>query len=253
MKFRTFLTVSFLAFVLSLTGQKEGPRDKNDLGVIMLEFDYGFQIPAGELDETFGLNSMISAGVSYRFARSNWGLTGHIDYLFGRKVNSDVLESLRTSQGFIIGTDGLQADVFLRERGFHAHGGLTWNKDLLKGPDRLGLQFGLGGGYLTHWIRIQDDRQTADQLRGEYMKGYDRRRAGPSLHQFVGIQYLSFNKRLNFTIGLDLVQSWTKSLRPWDFATDQKLSGTQMDILSGVRFGWIIPFYISESTEYIYY
>lgn len=227
--------------------------DKNDLAALLLNFQYGFQIPAGDWTDTYGNNNILSASLDFRFPKSNFGISAGADYLFGRDIKQDVLQFLRTERGYIIGTDGLPADVFLRQRGINGWAALTWSNDFLEGRDKFGLYLSAGGGFMTHWIRIQDERQSADQIRGSYSFGYDRRRFGYSTRQFVGVQYLSFNKRINFTAGFDFTQAWTKSIRPWNFDTMEADESTQLDLLQGFRIGWIIPVYFSEPTEHLYY
>ncbi|MDX1684400.1 MAG: hypothetical protein R3275_04135 [Saprospiraceae bacterium] len=239
------------SFVDRTLAQDESNID--DLAAVMINFDFGVQLPGGDLADVFGFNNTIAAGIEYRFSDSPLSIRLGVDYLFGRTVKKDVLNELRTRQGYLIGTDGLPADVFLRERGVNGHFGLTWNQNLVKGANRFELVASAGGSYLIHWIRIQDDRQSADQIRGEYKKGYDRRRAGFGLHQFIGIRYLSNDRRINFIAGFDLTQAWTKSVRPYNFDTMEADNTTNMDLLHGFRIGWIIPFYFNQSTENIYY
>lgn len=248
----TFLLI-FVLTSLALSAQNNEDKTRDNLSAVLLNFQFGLQVPGGDLSHTFGNNRFVTGGIEYQFANSPFGLNFSMDYLFGDEVKNDVLDGLRTSQGYVIGTDGLPADLFLRQRGFQGHLSLTWHNDFLQGPNTFGLLVSVGGGYLNHWIRIQDDRQTADQVRGEYLKGYDHRRAGPSLHQFIGIRYLSYNKRINFTAGFDLSQAWTKSIRPYNFDTREADTSTQLDLLNGFKIGWIIPIYFNESTEDIYY
>lgn len=226
---------------------------QDDLSALFIGFNLGQQLPAGDLSDIYGANSTINLDLNYRFNNSDFGITVNADYLFGRNVSLDVLDGLRTQSGFLIGTDGLPADVFLRQRGYNIKAGLTWSKDLWSGRDHFGPLIRLSGGLLSHWIRIQDDRVTADQLKQDYDFGYDRKRIGFSLNQFLGIQYLSMNKRINFTLGIDLTQAITESVRPFNWDTREYTEGTQLDLLQGVRIGWILPFYFNERTEEIYY
>ena len=51
------------------------------------------------------------------------------------------------------------------------------------------------------------------QLNDELIKGYDRLSAGFSLKQSLTIYALSKNKKINFHLGLEVIESWTKDLR----------------------------------------
>ena len=203
--------------------------------------------------DRFGVGLKIRGGIDYRLKGGKWGISSGIDYFFGNNVKEDVLNNLRTEQGYLIGTDGLPSDVFLRQRGMNVNVSVYRMWDIFKGKDQFGPLISIGAGFIHHWIRIQDDRQTADQIRGPYKDGYDRRSFGPSLHQFVGFQYLSNNKRVNLIAGFDLVQGFTKSLRPWNFDQNVKDGSTRMDVLNSFRIGWILPFYIGEPVEEIFY
>ena len=243
-----------LLSILLTTGlSAQSGWERDSLSALFLNFNYGLQLPGADLGDQYGYNNKINVTIDYRFPRSNWGVSFGADYIFGRDVKMDVLENLRTQSGYLIGTDGLPADVFLRERGFNLNWSVSWSKDLLKGRNSFGPYFSLGGGILSHWIRIQDERTTADQLKRGYDKGYDRRRFGFSSHQFIGLQYLSYNKRINFIVGFDFIQGFTESVRPYNFDTKSYNEGRNTDILNGFKVGWILPFYFDESTEEIYY
>lgn len=253
MSFKNNVFLFLLAIVLpnGLSGQSGWEKDS--LSAILLNFSYGLQAPGADLGELYGYNNKINVTIDYSFPRSSWGLSFGADYFFGREVKTDVLNNLRTQSGYLIGTDGLPADVFLRERGFNLNWSISFTKDILKGRNSFGPYLSLGGGVLSHWIRIQDERTTADQLKRGYDKGYDRRRLGFSFHQFIGLQYLSHNKRINFVAGFDFIQGFTQSVRPYNFDTKSYNEGRNTDLLNGFKIGWILPFYFNESTEEIYY
>jgi hypothetical protein len=244
--------VLFFLAVLSSAWSQEA-IDRSKLNGLLLSFNFGVHIPQGDLSDRFGIGTKIGGGVDYRIKGGKWSISSGIDYFFGNNVKEDVLNNIRSEQGYLIGTDGLPADVFLRERGMNINLSVYRMWDFLKGNNQFGPILGVGGGFMTHWIRVQDDRQTADQIRGDYLMGYDRRSFGPSLYQFIGVRYLDNNKRMNFIAGFDIAEGFTKSIRPWDFANNKKDSSTRLDVLYGFRLGWILPFYFKEPTEEIYY
>ena len=219
---------------------------------ILFSFGYGPQFPGGDLAERFGNSWSLRGNLDY-LTRSRWQFGAQAQYFFGTEVKEDVLAGLRTEAGFIIGNQRSPADIQLRQRGLFL--GLQAGRNFVLNPSRSqsGLQFSLAAGWLLHRIRIQTDpAQTVNQVIAEYQAGYDRLTAGPALHQFFGYQNLDPRGRLNFYVGVELMEGFTQSQRDWDFATQGPLSGNRFEILFGVRAGWILPFYQGAGAE-IYY
>ena len=90
-------------------------------------------------------------------------------------------------------------------------------------------------------------------LTDEHKKGYDRFSFGYAINGFAGYLYLSKNRLLNFFLGIDYTQGWTKSLRGYNYDIQEKDVNTNTDILYGIRFGWIIRLNKRQSEEYYYY
>jgi hypothetical protein len=223
--------------------------ERNKGNGILLHLGLGAHLPGADLDTRFGTSGTLGGGVE-RISERNFfiGLEGH--YLFGPTVDEDPLANLRTAEGYIIGNDRSLASVVLRQRGWYA--GATLGKLFTLGKSRSGLRISLGGGWLQHKIRIQDDTQSVTQLTGDYKKGYDRLTAGPALQQFIGWQQLGAKRRNNFMIGLEFNQGFTNTRREWDFELGRKLDQQRLDLRFGIRASWTIPFYTGNA-ETIYY
>lgn len=204
--------------------------------------------------DRFGAFPSVSGGLDYQFPNGRWMISTLYGYHFGNKVKEDVLDPIRNERGIVMGSDGLPADLFLRQRAYSGQITINYLYDFLSESDSdLSLVVGVGMGYIQHWIRLQDERNTATQLNGAYEAGYDRKTAGFTTNQFVGIQYLQGNKRINFYAGFDLVQGFTSSIRPWNYDTRERPADNRIDLLHGFRLGWILPFYLKENAEIIYY
>ena len=103
---------------------------------------------------------------------------------------------------------------------------------------------------MQHKIRIQDDPESpVASLTNEYKKGYDRLTNGWSLNQFVGYQYFAKNKRINFYAGIESTQGFTQNVRGYNFDTKSYDNESRLDVLYGLRIGWIVPFYLGETGE----
>lgn len=242
-----------LIFGSALKGQ-EDPYAQNKGQVLMPYISYAVHSPGADLSERFGTNFSLGAGLEWMTAKSNWiiGLNGN--FLFGSRVKMDVLAPLRTDAGFIIGNNRLPADIQLRERGWLLHATFGKHLPLSASNPRSGLRLTISPGLLQHHIRIQDDpQQSVPQLLGDYKKGYDRLTNGFSISEFIGYQLLSTDRRLNFFFGLEFSQAFTQSRREIDFDTGLKDETKRTDLLYGLRLGWIIPFYVGQGDEDIYY
>jgi hypothetical protein len=155
--------------------------------------------------------------------------------------------------GEIVGGDGVFSSVVLRQRGFYV--GAKFGKlfPLSESNPRSGIRVTLGAGLLEHKIRVQDDSRQVNQVAGEYRKGYDRLTNGLALNQFVGYQLLGKNRLINFYAGLEFTQGFTQNRRDWNFDTMEQESGERLDLLFGIRLGWVLPFYFGGNVADSYY
>ena len=96
-------------------------------------------------------------------------------------------------------------------------------------------------GVLQHKIRIEDRTGGLPQLVGDYKKGYDRMTNGLALTEFIGYQHFSNDGRINFYVGFEFTQGFTKNRRSWDFLTQQRMDNNRLDLLNGLRIGWTLP------------
>ncbi len=241
------LTASFTAPVLA----QSAPANTGN--ALLLPLNYAFQLPGADMAERFGGNFSLGGGLEYLTAKQNWfiGLQGQ--FLFGSTVKTDVLAELRTPEGFIYGNNKSVADIQLRERGFYAGVHIGKLLPLSAANPRSALRLSFGAGLLQHKIRIQEDPIAAvPQLEGAYEKGYDRLSNGLALKQFIGYQMLGTEGRINFYAGLEFMQGFTRSRRDFQFDLRGAPEEERLDLLFGLRVGWILPFYLRKGEE-IYY
>lgn len=220
---------------------------------LLFGISYAYQVPGGDLADRFGSNFNLGGGLDFITNESNWILGLHGQFLFGSEVKNDVLAALRTPEGFIYGNNKSVADIQLRERGFYA--GLRAGKLISLSADnpRAGLRLTLSGGLLQHKIRIQEDPVSrVPQVEGDYKKGYDRLTNGFALQQFIGYQLLGREGRINFYGGLEFTQAFTENRRAVNFDTSQAETGERLDLLFGIRVGWVLPFYFRKADEIFY-
>jgi hypothetical protein len=108
----------------------------------------------------------------------------------------------------------------------------------------------IGGGYLQHKIKLYDAQQKIAAIKGDLVYGYDRLTSGFSLKQFVGYLFLSENRFVNFYAGIESYQAFTKSVRKFNYDTGLPDTDGRVDLLTGIRLGWILPLYKKKPNEY---
>lgn len=241
------LTLIFLGFILHAQEELE----ESPLTALALKFNYGVQIPAGDLADRFGSNFVLGLGAEY-INRKSIFFGAEFDLHFGSNVKEDALASLRSEEGDIIGNDRSISAVFLRMRAIS--GGVYVGKIFSFGKlKNTGLKVSFGAGFIEHRIRFQDDNNTAIQLFGDYSKGYDRLANGFSLRQFIGYQYMSDDQRINIYGGFDFTEAFTKGRRDWNYDQFGPDKSSRTDILVGFRVGLILPFFFGADPSTIYY
>ena len=243
----------FLLLILFFYGEMRSQTGKlNEGNAILFGIGYGLQSPGGDLKDRFGSNFYLSSQVEY-LTQKNWGIGIDGGFLFGSEVKEDVLRNLRNQDGSIIGNDRSIADIQLRQRGFYFGMGLNKLLGLGTKNDRAGIKLGLNAGFIQHKIRIQDDPvRTVPTLDEQGKKGYDRLSNGWYLSQFIGYQQLGVQRKINFYVGLESFQGFTQNRRDFNFDTRIRDDQNRLDLMWGIKVGWILPFYSGYGEEIFY-
>jgi len=215
---------------------------------------YSYQFPGGDLAKRFGSNSSIGGGFMFK-TKSNWLFGVEGNFLFGQTIkNSDSLLVIITNkEGFIIDANGMIADIIYYERGFSFFAKFGKLIPVFSPNPNSGFLIMAGGGYLQNKIRIHNPGNTAPQLLGDYKKGYDRLNGGFSLTGSIGYLYLSNTRLLNFYLGFEFTQAWTKSMRDYNFDTEKKDDTRYSSQYYGIKVCWLIPLYKRTPKEYYLY
>ncbi|MBA2408029.1 MAG: hypothetical protein H0V65_08585, partial [Chitinophagales bacterium] len=150
-----------------------------------------------------------------------------------------------------IGIDGLYETVFLFERGIALWAKIGKIIPVYNANPNSGITLTAAAGFLQHRIKISDPNHTLPYLSGDYTKGYDRLSNGPAIYQYVGYTHLDKRKLVNFTVGIEAMEAFTKNRRDWNFDQMKKDESRRLDILLGIKAGWILPFY-GKAEERIY-
>ncbi|MCD4680697.1 MAG: hypothetical protein K8S00_09955 [Bacteroidales bacterium] len=252
------LRLLILCFILSLAFTKSGNAQTgvkdSTIFTTLLFGSYAYQVPGNDIAKRFGNNSSIGGGCLVK-TKENLLFGIDFNFLFSDNVKEEdsLLKDITTSEGYLIGQDGLYAEIHMWERGFNSSFKVGKIFPLFGPNPNSGLAVMVGIGYLQHQIRIENRDKTAPQVNGDYKKGYDRLTAGLTINQFIGYMHIGNNKIVSFFAGIEFTQAWTQSMRVYDFDKRSKNDSRYFDTLTGIKVGWIIPLYKRKPDKYYYY
>lgn len=247
--------IAFLLVFILISLQYFAQINLKDSSVVapMVCSSYSAQFPGADLAKRFGFNS--SAGLQFLLkTKKNWIFGASGDFIFGNQVRENgILDSIKTSDGFLIASDGKLVDTHLSERGFSTF--LKFGKLFpLWGPNNNSGIVAIGGiGFIEHHIRIElvdGSSKSTPQLNDEMKKGYDRLSNGLAFTQSVGYLFLSNNRITNFFAGIEINEAFTKNKRDFNYDLMKKDDQLRTDLLFGIRIGWILPLYKRGPKEF---
>jgi hypothetical protein len=90
-------------------------------------------------------------------------------------------------------------------------------------------------------------------LTDDLKKGYDRLSMGFATTQFIGYYFQSKNRRINFYLGLDIMEAFTQNKRGFNYDQMAFDNGQHTDLFYGPRIGWMIPIYLTTKDQDEFY
>lgn len=217
-----------------------------------ISFNFGYQLPGADMADRFGANGVVGGGFHIK-TRSNWYVGAEFSYLFGNDVTeAGLIQNLLTSSQEVISNDGEISEILIQQRGFMVT--LNGGKVIpVFGSNRnSGLLLKGGVGLMQHKIRLENQIHTITQLEEEYAKGYDRLTNGLVLSQFAGYFYMGNTRVANFYAGVEAFQGFTRGRRSYTFDTQTVDDQARLDLLFGLRIGWVIHIYKRTERDYYY-
>lgn len=249
---KIFLKPLLLIFCLISTSLMAQNNDSPKLTGLIFA-DYSYNIPGGDMSERFGNNSGVGGGFLLK-TKSNWLFGFDGNYLYGNNIknSNSVLERISTNLGFLIDGDGLYAEMYMYESGFLTS--LKFGKlfPVFGSNKNSGLFFISSIGMLEHKIRFEHKDNIIPQLSDDYVRGYDHLTNGVSVSEFIGYMQLSGRKNVNFFVGFEFTQAWTKCQRKYDFSLMKEYDEKNFDLLSSFKIGWIIPIKFKSEQKFYY-
>ncbi|MEZ5047034.1 MAG: hypothetical protein R2831_08575 [Chitinophagaceae bacterium] len=256
------LTASFLILLCSYSNQALAQTDDNNEVEVKTKGDankvWTFDLhlmadfPKADMATRFGTNYRIGFGIKYKTDR-NWMIGAKLDFLIGNKIKEDsLLINVKTYQGSIIDQNGDLLNVGIFERGYLA--GIQVGKvfNVLALNNNSGLMWMSTIGFMQHKIKFFDKNNAFPQLNNEYKKGYDRLTNGAFLETFLGYNYMSKDRYLNFYTGLNLTWGFTQGRRTYLYDVARTDQSKRKDVLIGLKLGWMLPIY-KKTEEELYY
>jgi len=104
-------------------------------------------------------------------------------------------------------------------------------------------------GFIQHKIDIFNSTKDIQQIRGVNLKGYDRLTNGSYIDQYLGYIYFSKTQLVNFTLGLDALFAVTQDQRAYLYDVMHSDSKQRLDMMFGIRAGWIFAIFKRKSEE----
>jgi hypothetical protein len=203
--------------------------------------------------DRFGLSHTLGIDIGHKFP-NNLYIQGGFGLLLGGPVREDsVLRYLEASPGLFINDNGELTGVRLLQQGYVIP--LSIGKVFPVIPDQnpnSGLFVELGGQFIQHKIQARISEGTIAALSSQNKKGYDRLTNGFGIRESVGYKYFSNSGYLNFSIGLDISQNFTRNRRSINIDTGIADTANRIDHLVGISASWILLIY-NKAPNTIYF
>jgi len=217
----------------------------------LLSVDYSALFPAGDYQDRFTYTNGLGGTIDFK-TKKNLIFGVHGSFLFGKNVRqTSQFSTLINSDGTITNVAGAIGDASLKMRGFNVNLDIGYLFTFDKPNPNSGIFFKFGVGYLQNQVYIQNVEDNIPQINGEYKKGYDRMSMGINISQNIGYQFMHNKGIWNFHVGFYIMEGMTQNIR-YNYDTKSKDPSLQLDILYGVKLGWIIPVYKRKPDQYYY-
>ena len=248
---RGILIVAVLVCVVS--GNNAQTIADTSMNLHMTSFHLSGHLPAGDIGQRYGAS--LGVGGSYMFKTSkDWIVMADLTFITGNTYKADsIFDNLRDEYGDFISIYGEISEHKFYERGFYAGGGIGRLFPIFGPNPNSGLICMVTGGLLQYKTLIHQDGSDIPSIVDEYALGYDRLTNGFAMSEFIGYLHLDSSDPVNFYVGVEFTQAWTRNRRDWDFYLNGPELGLRHDYLFGIRFGWIFPINKKATNTYYFY
>jgi len=241
-----------LTLLIPVILEAQNIRDTT-MSLHMFSFHVTGQLPAGDLSVKYGAGGGIGGSYLWKTS-SNWIIKPDFSYYSSKNFkDTTMFDMLMDENGQIISIYGEYADVQAYMRGFYA--GVQVGKVLpVFGPNtNSGLMLLGSAGFLQHKTYLYQEQKDVPLLNGDYQKGWDHLSNGLALNQFIGYLHLDNDQPINFYVGFDFYQAFTRNRRDWNFDLRGPDPELKYDFMFGIRLGWIFPVNKKSTGTYYYF
>ena len=182
------------------------------INIWQCEINYAYQFSLTDMKAKYNRNpSTMGIGLSFK-TKHNWIFGFEGSYLWGGYDDKGVsiLRNIKTQTGRIINSSGEYGTVLMTQSGFYVGIKTGYVIAFNKPNPNSGIVLNVGVGMLEHHIRIENRNNNTPPVLGDYKKGYDGLRNGIAARGFIGYQFLSNKKLVNFYGGVEYTFAWTK-------------------------------------------
>jgi hypothetical protein len=240
-------------FMLSETAFSQANIRDSSISMVLIQPSYALQAPGADMAKRFGINSSLGLSITYKH-KSKWMFSADGAFIFSNTIGEpDLFKNILTSDGYLIGSGGFYGDIVAYERGYYLMLSLGRLFPVKKPNPNCGFFVQAGAGFMQHKIKIVDKKNTVPAVTGDYAKGYDHLSNGFATREFAGYLYTGNRRLVNFYGGLEFVQGFTAGRRSYNFDTGLPDTGKRIDLLFGLRIGWIMPLYKEAPDKYYIY
>ena len=245
-KYAIIIMISFYLMPQSASAQ--------GISKLYIGVGHGYGISMADLSDRFGNSWQTTGGIYYHNFDRKWIIGVEGSGFYGNIVHEDILSNLKDQDEVLLGINQTVSDVKLRQRGFSGYATIekifTFGEG---GYSSSGLKIGGGVGFMSHYIRIQDDTTNNAYLQGDYVQGYNRYCFGPAAKQFIG--YHLANQAFNYglSIGVEFEEGFTSARRAVDFSSGSAIDQSRLDVLTTFKAKFYLNIGTFGNTESIRY
>lgn len=253
MNFSKLAIISVLILFCFQGASQSKERIDSSAAIPFVRFQYSFLFPSGDFETTYGNSSSVGGAIGFK-TKSNWQFELEYNFMFGSNIKrKDLLSDIINERGDVTDSDGELLKIVYDLRGYSLYTSVGKVFPISKKNRNSGVLVQAGVGFLQHRIFIDYRDGKAFQLREDMIKGYDRLHNGLALKQFIGYQYFGSKNLINFYIGLEFQEGFTKNRREYNYDTRAFDKEQKEDLLYGLRLGWSIPIRKRSSEDFYYY
>jgi len=212
--------------------------------------NYKANFAGGDFAKRWGFTNTIGGNADFKLKN---GLTFGVDggFMFGSQFKQlEIFDNVVNSFGTITSQGGTTAIVLFLMRGWNVNTTVGYVFNQLGHNANSGLWINAGVGFLSHKIRVETQEDQVVNLEGDYLKGYDHLTMGFNTKQFVGYLFQHDKRFLNFYIGVEFIQGFTRNIRNYNFHTKGPENELQLDMINSVKVGWMIPIYKRQVQDF---